>query len=194
MLIHRTRLMVLETLGPVPCMEILYAHHFLHYLWSQNIIHMSKLLSQSLHCPTRFPLTWNCFSKPVFPLKCLSTFFSLSRARRRSEDGIWVSPQISVSSTASWMNAYWSCTNHCQSNYTGEYKEWSTYNCLDHLHSLFPHVNNDLWYVHLSLFGGLGPELCQWQSVSLFYPLQHWKLHTQVRNGFKKLSGSCMYV
>ena len=31
-----------------------------------------------------------------------------------------------------------------------------TYNCLDHLHSLSPHVNNDLWYVHLSLFGGLG--------------------------------------
>ena len=29
------------------------------------------------------------------------------------------------------------------------------YSSLDHFHSLFPHVYDDLWYVHLSLFGGL---------------------------------------
>jgi hypothetical protein len=30
-----------------------------------------------------------------------------------------------------------------------------TYNILNHLHSLSPHVHDDLWYVHLLLFGGL---------------------------------------
>ena len=30
-----------------------------------------------------------------------------------------------------------------------------TYNSLNHLHSLSPHARNDLWYVHLVLFGGL---------------------------------------
>ena len=53
--------------------------------------------------------TWNCLQKPVIPSMFLSAFLSLSWVLWRSEAGIWVSPHISVSRTASWIKAYWSC-------------------------------------------------------------------------------------
>ena len=52
--------------------------------------------------------TWNCVSNPVLP-HSLSFSFSLLMAPESSEAGIWVSPQVRDSRTASWMNTYWSC-------------------------------------------------------------------------------------
>ena len=51
--------------------------------------------------------TWNCVSNPVLPVS-LSFCFSFPMAPESPEAGIWVSPQVRDSRTASWMNTYWS--------------------------------------------------------------------------------------
>ena len=50
--------------------------------------------------------TWNCVSNPVLPVSL--SCFSFSMAPASPEAGIWVSPQVRDSRTASWMNTYWS--------------------------------------------------------------------------------------
>ena len=61
--------------------------------------------------------TWNCVSNPVLPVS-LSFSFSFLMSPESPEAGIWVSPQVRDSKTASWMNTYWSCVghSHCDSS------------------------------------------------------------------------------
>ena len=78
----------------------------------QIIISLIWPLANNYYCQT-----WNCLQKPDIPSESLSAFLSLSRALWRSEAGIWVSPHIRVSRTASWMKAYWSCSHKEQYRY-----------------------------------------------------------------------------
>ena len=55
--------------------------------------------------------TWNWVSNPVLPVS-LSLCFSFSMALTSPEAGIWVSPQMRDSRTASWMNTYCSWLGH----------------------------------------------------------------------------------
>ena len=56
-------------------------------------------------------LTPNWTSYPDLP--CLASVeASSSMALGRFWAGIWVSPQMRLSRTASWMNPYWSCREH----------------------------------------------------------------------------------
>ena len=52
--------------------------------------------------------TWNCDTSPVGPL--WGPIWSFSRASWRSLATIWVSPQVTDSSIASWMKIYCSCS------------------------------------------------------------------------------------
>ena len=55
--------------------------------------------------------TWNWVSNPVLPVS-LSLCFSFSMVPTSPEAGIWVSPQMRDSRTASWMNTYCSWLGH----------------------------------------------------------------------------------
>lgn len=120
---------------------------------------MSTNINYSSYYTHAIRLTFNWFSKPDWPM---FFFDSLLIALRIFCGWIWVSPQIMVSNTASWISAYWSLTEVCQMlrdfmmhklyiKPSLSCKSSHTYRSLNHFHPLFSHLHNDLCYVHLSL-------------------------------------------
>ena len=88
----------------------------LYHTWTDTIMAIKKYLAALNMEGSSFVAvdmhkhdthTWNCVSNPVIPVS-LSFCFSFSMAPASPEAGIWVSPQVRDSRTASWMNTYWS--------------------------------------------------------------------------------------
>lgn len=116
--------------------------------------------------------TWCWASRPVRPVSW-SILLSLFQTKRKLVTAISVSPHTKDSKMASWINTYCACSHviiieKSLYNYSfvvsfigSNYKiiigllHLISHYCLDHFHSLKPHVVNDAYDVHPAIFPGL---------------------------------------